>query len=84
MDSITTVSLGSVFPQCYSTLESLVNEFSSEMKKSWQNVLATNQGKTQIPEREWAQDGPLQNITNHTVCLETVDYNSSVLESNGA
>lgn len=34
----------------------------------------------QIPERKWAQDCPLQNITNHTLCLETVDCKSSVLE----
>lgn len=45
-----------------------------------QKVLLTNQGKTQIPEREWAQDCPLQNITNHILCLETVAYKGSVLE----
>lgn len=40
--------------------------------------------KNQIPERKWAQDCPLQNTTNHTLCLETVDYKSSVLNGDGA
>lgn len=58
MDSIAIVSLGSMFPCCYSILESLVKKFSSEMEKPWQKVLATNQEKTQIPERERAKIVP--------------------------